>query len=108
MIISWFRPLDESFDGPNFNNEIYMMVVNGLTDTTGPAADCTQEIKLTFDLTSNPNVTGITLLDPETGELHDAPLTRIKSRSQLILNLVGGGAALFKFNDGAPFVGMNK
>jgi hypothetical protein len=108
VILSWFKPLDESFDGPGFSNEIYMMVVNGLTDTTGSAADCTLEIKLTFDFTSNPEVTGITLLDPETGQLRDAPLTKIKSRSQLILNLVGGEAVLFKFNDGAPFVGVKE
>ena len=72
-----------------------MMVVNGLSDPTGSAADCAQQIKLTFDFSSNPKVTGITLLDPKTGQLKDAPLNAIKSRKQLVLDLVGGGAALF-------------
>src|SRR5206468_10526084 len=32
VILSWFKPLDESLDGPKYTNEIYLMVVNGLTD----------------------------------------------------------------------------
>ena len=47
-ILAWFKPLDESMDGTNHSNEIYMMVVNGLTAADGTAADCLQEIKLNF------------------------------------------------------------
>jgi hypothetical protein len=105
VIISWFKPLDESFDGPNYNNEIYMMVVNGLTDPTGSAADCTQFIRLNF-LTS---LTSIQMLDPDTGALNTMALPfnpTTNTRRSLDLTLAGGDAVLFKFNDGAPFVGL--
>jgi hypothetical protein len=112
VIISWFKPLDESFDGDTFNDEIYMMVVNALTDPTGSAADCTQEIKLNFmnlpdgDPDADGNQ-GIQLLDPDTGKLVTPTLSSVGTdRYQLTLTLAGGDAALFKFNDGAPFVGV--
>jgi hypothetical protein len=105
VIIAWFTPLDESFDGPNYTNEVYMMVVNALTDTTGTAADCMQEIKLNF-IPSVPSA--VVILDPETGLLQTNTMPIIPSsggRRQLVLDLNGGDAALFKFADGAPFVG---
>ncbi|MDQ6631346.1 MAG: hypothetical protein M3Y82_06265 [Verrucomicrobiota bacterium] len=104
VIIAWFKVMDESFDGPNFNNQIYFMVVNGLTDPTGSAADCLQEIKLNF---SNPPQTTAVLLDPVSGLLQTNTMTDIGSgKRQLVLNLNGGDAALFKLQTGAPFVGM--
>ncbi len=101
VFISWFTPLDESFDGPNYSNEVYMMVVNALTATNGTAADCLQEIKLNFLNTFS----SIVMLDPETGLLQTNTLPIVSTRRQLVLDLNGGDAALFKFNDGAPFVG---
>jgi len=104
VIISWFTPLDESLDGPGYNNEVYMMVVNGLTDPSGSGADCAQDIKLNF-LGSVP---GIEELDPETGALTFPSLTTISGgKKQLDLTLDGGDGILLKFNDGAPFVGVN-
>jgi len=38
VIVAWFKTLDESFDG-SATDERYLMVVNGLTDPTGTAAD---------------------------------------------------------------------
>jgi hypothetical protein len=101
VIVSWFKSLDESFDGPDHTNEIYMMVVNGLTDPTGTAADCLQEIKLNF----HSSLAAVEMLNPLAGvtELQLLPLTN--GLRQLVLNLNGGEAALFKFSDGAPFVG---
>ena len=103
IILAWFKPLDESFDGL-FNNEIYFMVVNGLTDPTGTAADCAQNIKLNFLDT----FTDVQLLNPETGDLESQTLTVLTNtgRRQLNLDLNGGDAALFKISDGAPFVGI--
>jgi hypothetical protein len=101
VIISWFKPLDESFDGPDHTNEVYLMVVNGLTDTNGTAADCAQEIKLNFLDT----FTAVELLDPVTGLAQAQVLPVVSTRRQLVLNLNGGDAALFKIADGAPFVG---
>jgi hypothetical protein len=102
VIIAWFKPLDESFDGPTFNNEIYFMVVNGLTDPTGTATDCAQNIKLNFLDT----FTDVQLLNPETGNLETQTLPVVSGRRQLNLDLNGGDAALFKISDGAPFVGI--
>lgn len=102
VIISWFRPLDESFDGPNYTNEVYFMVVNALTDPSGTAADCMQEIKLNFLNTFS----SIVMLDAETGQLQTNTLPIVNTRRQLVLDLNGGDAVLFKIADGAPFVGM--
>jgi hypothetical protein len=101
VIISWFKPLDESFDGPDYTNEVYMMVVNGLSDPTGTAANCSQRIELNFAA----NLTAVEMLNPLTGlaEVQSLPLSN--GSRQLVLNLNGGDAAFFKFSDGAPFVG---
>jgi hypothetical protein len=106
VIISWFRPLDESFDGPGYTNQIYIMVVNGLTDPAGTAADCLQEIKLNFGSTVP---AAVLMLDPESGQLQTNTLPILPNtggRRQLVLNLDGGDAALFKFANGAPFAGF--
>lgn len=102
VILAWFKPLDETFDGPMFANEIYLMVVNGLTDPTGTAADCAQEIKLNF----LDNFTTLEFLNPLTGVVESQALPVVSTRRQLTLNLNGGDAALFKFANGAPFVGI--
>lgn len=103
-LLAWFKPLDESFDGPNYTNEVYMLVVNGLTDTNGTAADCLQEIHLDFSVGSS-GITAVVMLDPETGLLQTNTLSTVSSKRRLTLDLNGGDAALFKFDDGAPFVG---
>jgi hypothetical protein len=101
VIIAWFKPLDESFDGPTYTNQLYFMVVNGLTDPTGSAADCMQEIKLNFLNTFS----DIIMLDPVSGQLQTNTLPIVSTRRQLVLDLNGGDAALFKIATGAPFVG---
>ena len=109
VFISWFKPLDENFDGPAYTNEIYFMVVNALTSNSGTAADCLQEIKLNFQTGTNA-ITAVNLLDPETGLVitTNMPIiagTGTSTKRQLVLDLNGGDAALFKFADGAPFIG---
>lgn len=103
VIIAWFRPLDESLDGPAYTSEVYIMVVNALIATNGTAADCLQEIKLNFLNTAA--TASVILLDSATGQLQTNALPLVSTRRQLVLNLNGGDAALFKFNTGAPFVG---
>ena len=103
--ISWFTPLDESFDGTNYTNEVYMMVVNGLSATNDTAADCMQEIHLDFTFGTS-GITGVVMLDPETGLLQTNTLPVVGgTKRRLTLDLNGGDAVLFKFDDGAPFVG---
>jgi hypothetical protein len=103
VILSWFKTLDESFDGADYTNEVYLMVVNALADVTGTAADCQQEIKLNFAS----SVLALEMMNPTTGlvEVQALPLTN--GVRQLVLNLAGGDAALFKFSDGAPFIGAS-
>lgn len=101
VIVSWFKPLDESFDGPDYTNEVYLMVVNGLTDPTGTAADCRQEIQLNF----RDAFLAIDMLDPLTGSVQVLPLPLTNGLLRLTLTLDGGDGALFKLSDGAPFVG---
>jgi hypothetical protein len=104
VIIAWFTPLDESLDGPAFSNEIYMMVVNGLSAPDGTAADCLQQIKLNFVNTTA--TSSLLMLDPLTGQITTNALPIVSTRRQLAVDLNGGDAILFKFNTGAPFVGF--
>jgi hypothetical protein len=101
VIISWFKPLDESFDGPNYTNEVYMMVVNGLSDPNGDGPDCKQQITLNF----NSSLMAIEMMNPLTGLAEAKALPFTNGVRQLALNLNGGDAVLFKFSDGAPFLG---
>ncbi|MBA4148074.1 MAG: immunoglobulin domain-containing protein [Verrucomicrobia bacterium] len=105
VIVSWFKPLDESFDGPDHSDQVYMMVVNGLTDPepSSTAADCAQQIKLNFANTFK----AVEIINPLTGNVEVQELPVVNNRRQLTLNLNGGDAALFKFATGAPFVGAN-
>ena len=101
VIVAWFKPLDESFDGPDYTNELYLMVVNGLSDVSGAAADCLQQIKLNFVS----SCAAVEMLNPATGLAQAQALPMFNTNRQLVLNLNGGDAVLFKFSDGAPFVG---
>jgi hypothetical protein len=105
VIISWLRPLDESMDGTVYSNQVYIMVVNGLTAPDGTAADCLQEIRLDFSGLTGP-MTNLILLSPLTGQLTTNGLPPVSTKRRLTLSLNGGDAALFKFNTGAPFVGL--
>jgi hypothetical protein len=107
VIISWFHPIDDGYSPTRYTNEIYFMVVNGLSDPTGTAADCMQEIKLNF--TSGTNFTAIEMLDPVTGTVTTNVMPVISgsgtsTRRQLVLDIKGGDAVLFKYSDGVPFV----
>lgn len=108
VIISWFKLLDESFDGPDFNDEVYLMVTNGLTALDGTAADCRQEIRLDFG-TSKSKCPHNTLqrLNPETGRVETIPLTTFRGKKRVVLSIDGGSCELFKFPTGAPFVGID-
>ncbi|HEX8524033.1 MAG TPA: beta-galactosidase [Tepidisphaeraceae bacterium] len=104
VFLSWFKPLDESFDGPNYTGEVYMILVNGLSDPTGSVADCTQTVRLNFFST----MPGIQMLDPETGSVINinVPQDQATGRKLWDVTLGGGDAILFKFNTGAPFIGV--
>jgi hypothetical protein len=109
VIISWFKPLGTNLEGPGYTNEVYIMVVNALTANTGTAASCQQVIKLNFETGTNA-ITAVNMLDLEAGMVTTNSMPVISgsgasTKRQLILTLNGGDAALFKFADGAPFIG---
>ncbi len=103
VIVSWFQPLHEWFDGDDWNNEKYLMVVNALADMNGTPADCPQTVTLQFN--NNVNSQTLQVLDPATGVITNVDLPIVSTKRQYTLTLDGGSAVIFKFKDGAPFVG---
>lgn len=106
VLLSWFQLLDESLDGPQASGEWYLMVTNGLVDTSGSALDTRQTIRLDF-ASAAPNQ--VQRLNRDTGRVEAIDLQRVggKDRHQrLVVTLDGGTSDLFKFNTGAPFVGV--
>jgi hypothetical protein len=114
VVIGYFKPLDESFDGSSYSNQEYFMVVNGLTDLQADAAGSTQNITIDFNFGSS----GINSLQRmrrsdgvvETisigGSYDDLTWTQTGPTTyRMVLTLAGGTGDLFKYNTGAPFVG---
>jgi hypothetical protein len=104
VIISWFKVLDETLDGEQASGELYLMITNGLCDGVASAADCRQTITVNF--ADAPATETMQKLDRNTGRVVDVPLSLTNKRRQLVLELDGGTAELFKFKTGAPFVGV--
>lgn len=102
VILSWFTPLDESLDGDTYSNEIYLMVTNGLSALNATPAATHQRVTLYF--ADAPATQSVQTVNPTTGRVDEVKLPLVKTRRQLVLELDGGSAALFKFNTGAPFV----
>jgi hypothetical protein len=106
VIIGYFKVLHEDFDGPDANNEIYFMVVNGLSDHSAGTEDTRQEIRLIFDFGAT-GITSLQRLNKNTGHVDVIPLEHLEGSQYLLtLTLNGGEGILFKYNTGAPFVGF--
>jgi autotransporter-associated beta strand protein len=106
VIIAWFRVMDESFDGP-YTDERYFMVTNGLADMNATAAQTQQSITLSFNFGAS-GISQLQRLSRSTGLVEDVNLTSLGGSSySLTLTLDGGRGDLFKFKDGAPFVGID-
>jgi hypothetical protein len=104
VILSWFKPLDSSFDNPNdVTDQIYLLVVNGFTGPDGTAAEYRQRIQLNFATTIG---TTIQRLNSDAGVIETIPLGLVSGRRQLDIQLDGGEGQLFKFNTGDPFIGV--
>jgi hypothetical protein len=106
FLLSWFQVLDESLDGLAHSGEWYFMVTNALVDPTGSAAETRQTIQINYAA----NVPAqVQRLNRDTGQIELIDLEEIPGtggRRKLVLALDGGTADLFKFNTGAPFVGI--
>lgn len=116
VYVGYFNPLLTASADPTA--EAYFMVTNGLggdltlpngsSDNTATVAETQQQITLTFDFGAS-GVTSLQRLSRLTGQLEVVPLTHVSgSTYQLVFTLDGGTGDLFKFNDGTPFVGVEK
>jgi autotransporter-associated beta strand protein len=107
VYVGFFNPLHASFGNPA--GTTYFMVTNALgaylDDETATVADTRQEITLNFDFQYS-GVSSLLRLRREDGQLEHVPLTRIAGpQYRGIVQLDGGTGDLFKYNDGAAFVG---
>ena len=104
VIMGYFEPLDASFTTLGFQDDMYFMVVNGLSDINGSAADCEQLIHIEFDFGTS-GIDSLERLSRDTGLVEPVTLTH-DSGSLYYLDLVleGGTGDLFKFNNGGDFV----
>ncbi len=107
VILSWFKVLDETFDEPDWKDEVYFMVTNALCAPDGTPADCSQEIQLDFGTPKLrcPHAT-LERLNPDTGKVESIPLTNVSGKRRVILKIDGGSCELLKYPTGAPFVGV--
>jgi len=106
VLIGRFKVLSEEFDGPDYNNQTYFMVLNGLCAPNSSAQETRQRITLTFDFGSS-GISSLQRLSRETGLVEIVPLVSLGgTKYKLDLTLQGGTADLFKYNTGAPFVGQ--
>jgi hypothetical protein len=108
VIVGFFKVLHESFDGDQYNNEKYFMVTNGLSDGNGTGTQTQQQIRLTFDMGSS-GITSLQRLSRNTGTVEIVPLTADGNGEYYVdIVLDGGTGDLFKYNTGAPFVGIEE
>jgi hypothetical protein len=104
VIVGYFKPLHEGFDGPNFSEQLYFMITNGLTSSTGDQYDTRQLVRLDFDFVSS-GINSLLRLDRDTGQVVETALIHDGgSLYHLDWFLLGGEGDLFKYNTGAAFV----
>ena len=105
LFIGYFKPLVESDDGNDYEDEIYFMVFNGQCwRDDGDSYQTRHAIRLDFDF-GDSGINSLQRLSRETGEVEDVPLTHDGgSLYHLDFVLPGGTADLFKFNTGALFI----
>ncbi|NIA06072.1 MAG: hypothetical protein GWP14_00285 [Actinobacteria bacterium] len=108
VLVGYFEPLLESDDGPEYNDEIYFMIANGLSDKNGLVSETRQQITIDFDFGVS-GIDSLQRLSRETGLVEVVSLLPLGgggggSQYRLALTLDGGTGDLFKFNTGAPFI----
>ena len=104
VIVGSFKPLDASFTNTGYATDPYFMIVNGLSDENGSAADCRQRIHLDFDFGTS-GINSLLRLNRDTGLVETVALVHgVGSQYSLELTLDGGTGDLFKFNNGGIFV----
>ena len=107
VIVGYFEPLAAEFTNAGHEDDIYFMIVNGLSDGTGLASDCEQRIRLDFDFGTS-GIDSLLRMSRETGLIEDVALVSTGGSSYYLdLYLDGGTGDLFKFNNGGTFVGIS-
>ena len=119
VLVGYFKPLLESFDGPATNQQ-YFMLTNSLAGKKHSIEQTRQKLTVEFDF-GDSGITGVQRLNRNTGKVESiqagwteevAPglISRFDAlsnqRYRLTLILDGGTGDLFKFDTGAPFVGQ--
>ena len=114
VLVGFFKPLHESFDGTNYQNQEYFMILNGLAWNAASVEETRQAITVNFDFGTN-NISGLQRIRRSDGQVESIKVGGTYSNLtwtatgvstyQLVLTLDGGTADLFKFDTGAPFVG---
>ena len=101
LIMGHFETRVEELDGPQYNDELYFMLVNTLMD---PSLDATQQIRIDFDFGAS-GITGLQRMNRLTGLVEDIPLVHNGgSLYHLDWTLAGGDGDLFKYDTGAKFI----
>ena len=108
VIVGYFNPLDEQFTDAGIadDDDLYFMIVNGLSDIAGLASATQQEITINFDFTSDTSITSLQRLSRDTGLVEIVPWTIDNGDDTYVLELIldGGTGDLFKFNTGSTFI----
>lgn len=108
VLVGYFKPLHEDFDGPAHTGEQYFMIVNSMAFTDATSAETRQAIVVDFDFGSS-GITTLQRLSRFTGGVETVPLQPLGNhRYRLTLHYGGGEGDLYKFNTGAPFILANE
>ena len=104
VLVGTFEVLDEDFDGAGYTDEVYFMVVNGLSDPCGTAAETQQQIRLEFDFGAS-GITSLQRVNRSSGAVETVALVPDGgSTYHYDLILDGGTGDLLKYNTGATHV----
>ncbi len=104
VIVGYFKPLAAEFTNTGHEDDVYFMLVNGLSDANGSVAECTQKIRLTFDFGAS-GIDSLLYIDRDIDKvLKVSPVHDGGSLYHLDWYLGGGTGDLFKFNNGGTFV----
>lgn len=104
VLVGYFEPLSEAFDGPGHAGETYFMLVNSMAYPDRDSSEVRQRIHVTFDFGGS-GITGLQRLSRFTGQVEPVVLEPLGgSRYRLTLEYGGGEGDLYKFDNGAPFI----
>ncbi|WP_249369237.1 hypothetical protein [Acaryochloris marina] len=121
VLVGYFKPLRESFDGPATNQQ-YFMLTNGLAGKKHSIEQTRQQLTVEFDFGES-EITGLQRLNRKTGKVEpiqagwteevapglNSRFDAVSDRKyRLTLILDGGTGDLFKFDTGATFVGQQQ